>query len=70
MKDLTVFESSASPDFVRVIFNTARCWSRLNQFDVPCGDTVHEVQTIEGLNYRSFESVCWKAGLTVQDSRY
>lgn len=69
MKDVTVFASSTYPDFVRVIFNTARTWSRLSQFNVSSVDTVTETQTIEGYNFRAFESVCWRAGLTVQDCR-
>lgn len=69
MADVTVFESGTSPDFVRVILNTARSYSRLHQFDVQAVDTCREVQTIEGFNFKAFEDRCWRAGLKIQDAR-
>jgi hypothetical protein len=69
MIDITVFQSGTSPDFVRVILNTARACARVSSFGPNVNDTTQEVQTIMGYNFRAFETECWRVGLTVTDAR-
>lgn len=67
MKDVTVFESSSSPDFVRFVLNTHH--ARRLCILVGAADTTTEVQTLNGYNFRAFENICWRDNITVADAR-
>jgi hypothetical protein len=66
VKDVTVFESSTS--HVQIILNRREAFILRNRFDT-LAETVFEAQTIHGVNFRSFEDICWRYGLSVADTR-
>lgn len=68
-KDITVFASSSDPHTVTFSVNNVKAFTLATQLP-DMVQTRSEVQTVRGYNFRAFESLCWRSGITVADHRY
>lgn len=66
MKDVTVLASTTNS--VTIVVNSTNAYRLADAYELFVR-TQWETQTIVGPNFRAFENVCWRMGVSVADSR-